>query len=81
MVGVYWFGAPMFPSFAAWGALLAGLILALALALPRSFYTRQTFWALFQLPMGILAMLKALLQVKGRHKEFVHTPKDFQQKP
>ncbi len=57
----------------AWTLLLLGGILSFLLAIPRRYYNFVTLKALFSLPKAFWLMLKALLQVKGSNKEFIHT--------
>ena len=60
------------PSF--WLALLAGTGAALLLALPAHLYTRQVGRAVLHLPVALVAMLLALLQIKKSQSSFRPTP-------
>ncbi|MEZ4772659.1 MAG: glycosyltransferase [Bacteroidia bacterium] len=57
-----------------WWGLLALLGLALALAVPLSFYNRRFFQALITLPGTFFTMFTLLFKLKGANKQFIHTP-------
>ena len=60
-----------------WFSMGIAYIFVLVLSVPRRFYTFTTLKAVAQLPVLMIAMLKALLKVKAGRKEFLHTPKAF----
>jgi len=49
----------------------------LVLSVPVRFYSTETLKAVMQVPVLMIAMVKALLRVKTGRKEFIHTPKTF----
>ena len=57
----------------AWSLLLTGGLLSFLLAIPRSYLNTNTLRALVSLPKAFFLMFKALFQVKGSNKEFIHT--------
>ena len=67
----------LFPSPAWW--ILLGILFSFTMffSIPRAFYNFQTLKALLHLPALIFKMLKALLRVKSKRTEFLHTPKTF----
>lgn len=64
-------------SLTCWGLLFSAYLLSLFIAIPASFYTRQTALAILHLPRIIFLFIRAALQAKTTRKEFVHTPKTF----
>ncbi len=61
-----------------WGLLLFCIyIVSLIIAVPSRFYNYNTVKALLQLPFIILIYISALIGIKPKRKEFVHTPKSF----
>jgi hypothetical protein len=50
---------------------------ALLISIPRSFYNMQTLAALGKIPSLMFSMIKAVLQMKNKRTEFLHTPKSF----
>jgi hypothetical protein len=56
-----------------WIAIVAGCIVALLVALPRSMYSIKTLKALASLPRGMFLMLGSLFKIKGADKQFIHT--------
>jgi cellulose synthase/poly-beta-1,6-N-acetylglucosamine synthase-like glycosyltransferase len=65
------------PVWIAWTGLMALYGLTLLVAIPPSFYSRDTFKALLKIPVLMFAMIKALLGVKKNRSGFIHTPKEF----
>jgi cellulose synthase/poly-beta-1,6-N-acetylglucosamine synthase-like glycosyltransferase len=63
-----------------WCCAMIGYGCTLVLAIPARYYTTATLKALLHIPVLILSMLKALLKVKPRRKEFLHTVKHFKAK-
>lgn len=56
------------------GFLLLTLTTILLLALPKTLWNRHMITGIFNLPKGFALIIKALLQVKGSNKSFIHTP-------
>jgi len=56
-----------------WGIVFALIFAAFMLAVPRKYYTMDTFKALLTLPKGFFLMLKSLLTIRGANKKFIHT--------
>ncbi|MDD3078998.1 MAG: glycosyltransferase family 2 protein [Paludibacter sp.] len=68
----YWLNIqPIYSS--AWIIECTLCILALLMSVPASYYDKKTFWALLELPKGMLLMLSSLLKIKGANKQFLHT--------
>jgi len=67
----------LLPSWPYWAGLMAMYGLTLWLAIPASFYNRETVKAFLKIPVLMLAMLKALMGAKKNKSEFIHTPKEF----
>ena len=65
------------PSGIYWISMIALYAVTLSVSVPASFYNMQTLRALAQVPVLMIAMVKALLQVKKKRTEFIHTPKSF----
>ncbi len=51
--------------------------LTLLISIPRSFYSMQTLGALSHVPLLMFSMIRAVLQMKKKRTEFIHTPKSF----
>lgn len=62
-----------FPGFYTWLTLFIGTTIALMISVPRRFYNKATFIALFSLPYGFILMIISLLTIKGASKKFIHT--------
>lgn len=62
-LGYYW-----------WPAMLAANIVAIMLAIPRSFYSFRIITALFAVPGVFFRMLALMFRIKGANKTFIHTP-------
>ncbi len=71
----------MAPGPLAWIAVVGGYFFLLAISIPLAFYSMGTVRALFQVPVLMLSMVKALLRIKKNRTEFLHTEKTFQQDP
>ncbi|MEO1030390.1 MAG: glycosyltransferase [Bacteroidota bacterium] len=56
-----------------WLINLTLLVVAFALALPRSFYNTATLKAMLSIPTAFLRMFALLFQLKGANKKFIHT--------
>ncbi|MBS1600331.1 MAG: glycosyltransferase [Bacteroidetes bacterium] len=54
--------------------------LTLFISIPKAHYNGNTIKALLQVPVLMLSMIKAVLQMKKSRKEFLHTPKSFTEK-
>jgi cellulose synthase/poly-beta-1,6-N-acetylglucosamine synthase-like glycosyltransferase len=59
---------------AVWWVLFTINLLAFALAVPVSFYTKRFFRALLALPEAFLVMTSLLFKLKGANQKFIHTP-------
>jgi cellulose synthase/poly-beta-1,6-N-acetylglucosamine synthase-like glycosyltransferase len=62
-LGYYW-----------WPAMLAVNILAILIAIPRSFYSVKILSSLLELPGVFLKMALLMFRIKGANKTFIHTP-------
>jgi cellulose synthase/poly-beta-1,6-N-acetylglucosamine synthase-like glycosyltransferase len=60
-----------------WLALMLSYSVVLFLSVPAKFYNAATLKAVGQVPILMIAMVKALLRIKSNRKEFIHTPKTF----
>jgi cellulose synthase/poly-beta-1,6-N-acetylglucosamine synthase-like glycosyltransferase len=60
-----------------WIAMMGLYYLTLLISIPLSFYSLQTIKALSRVPLLMLSMIRAVLQIKKRRSEFIHTPKSF----
>ena len=67
----------LFPAPVYWLSLIAAYGLVLILSVPGRFYSANTLKAVMQVPVLMLAMIKAILKIKTGRKEFLHTPKTF----
>ena len=54
--------------------LFFGLILALLLGIPYKWYNKQLLTAILQIPFALLAIVKALFNIKKAKNNFFHTP-------
>ncbi len=57
-----------------WVGLLLINSISLWISVPARFFNKELLKALAQIPKAILCMVKALLNIKGADKEFIHTP-------
>jgi hypothetical protein len=67
----------LFPGWPAWTALIGLYLLTLCISVPSAYYSAKTLRALSQVPVLMIAMMRALLQMKKKRAEFLHTPKTF----
>ena len=67
----------LFPGRPVWIGLMSVYFFALFISIPGVFYSMNTLSALSQLPVLMLAMIRALMQIKKKRTEFIHTPKSF----
>jgi cellulose synthase/poly-beta-1,6-N-acetylglucosamine synthase-like glycosyltransferase len=65
------------PSPGIWVFMMGIYFSALLISIPRSFYNMQTLAALGKIPSLMFSMIKAVLQMKNKRTEFLHTPKSF----
>ena len=56
-----------------WGGVWTLTIIALAIAIPKKFYNRETFKAIRSLPRVFLIMFFSLFKLKGANRSFIHT--------
>ncbi len=78
----HYFQLPLIrPSFVVWASMMGLYLLTLLISIPRLFYSTKTLWALSRLPLLMYAMMRAVLQMKKKRREFIHTPKSFVNKP
>lgn len=56
-----------------WWVLLALLLVALGVAIPRSLYTHRLFIATVELPLTFMFMIFNIFRLKGANKNFIHT--------
>lgn len=62
------------PGAALWGILAVAYALAYAIAIPRMYWNKEMFQAMKCLPNTLWIMCKAMFQIKGANKQFIHTP-------
>src|SRR5687768_1395609 len=65
------------PSYSWWLLITCMYITTLLLSIPASHYSPTTARALIYVPVLMLSMVKALFKMKLSRKEFLHTPKAF----
>jgi cellulose synthase/poly-beta-1,6-N-acetylglucosamine synthase-like glycosyltransferase len=74
----YVFHLPLMqPSLPIWIAMMGLYFLTLFISIPISFYSIQTLRALSHVPLLMFTMVRAVLQMKKKRTEFIHTPKSF----
>jgi cellulose synthase/poly-beta-1,6-N-acetylglucosamine synthase-like glycosyltransferase len=74
----YVFHLPLLqPSPPTWIAMMALYFFTLCISIPNSFYSIQTLVALSRVPLLMFSMVRAVLQMKKKRTEFIHTPKSF----
>jgi len=74
----HYFHLPLIrPSLAVWLTMMGLYIFTLLISIPRIFYSTRTLWAMSRLPLLMYAMMRAVLQMKKKRREFIHTPKTF----
>lgn len=56
-----------------WWLLFGLLIIALAVAIPRSLYTHRLLIAMIELPLTFMSMILNIFRLKGANKSFIHT--------
>ncbi|UOY08104.1 glycosyltransferase family 2 protein [Muricauda sp. SCSIO 64092] len=56
-----------------WHLTAALTILAFIMAVPKKFYSKSTFTAIWTLPKAFLVMFLSLFKLKGANKKFIHT--------
>lgn len=59
--------------FIRWWILLAVYSFSLAICLPPRFYNKQFFSAILRLPMAIIRMIQATLNIRTANQKFIHT--------
>jgi cellulose synthase/poly-beta-1,6-N-acetylglucosamine synthase-like glycosyltransferase len=69
----------LYPPSGWWIACMVLYAITLFISIPRAYYNKNTFKALLHIPVLMLSMLKAMLQMKKNRKEFLHTPKSFKE--
>jgi cellulose synthase/poly-beta-1,6-N-acetylglucosamine synthase-like glycosyltransferase len=60
-----------------WIAMMGLYFLTLFISIPRNFYSMQTLGALSKVPLLMFSMIRAVLRMKNKRTEFLHTPKSF----
>jgi len=74
----HYFRLPLIrPSLAVWLSMMGLYLVTLLISIPRIFYSTKTLWAMSRLPVLMYAMMRAVLQMKKKRREFIHTPKSF----
>jgi cellulose synthase/poly-beta-1,6-N-acetylglucosamine synthase-like glycosyltransferase len=74
----YFFSIAIFhPAPVYWLSMIGIYAVTLFISIPSSFYNWQTVLALSRVPILMIAMVKAVLQLKKKRSEFIHTPKSF----
>ena len=69
----------LFPAWPFWIVVFLLYFLALFISIPISFYSLGTLRALSRVPALMIAMIRALLQMKKKRTEFIHTEKVFRE--
>ena len=59
--------------FELWLIVTVMVFASFALSVPKSFYNKKTFIAVFSLPKAFILMLLSLFRLKGANKKFIHT--------
>jgi cellulose synthase/poly-beta-1,6-N-acetylglucosamine synthase-like glycosyltransferase len=67
----------LFPGWPVWTVLIGLYLLTLCISIPSAYYSAKTVKALGQVPVLMVAMIRALMQMKKKRAEFLHTPKTF----
>jgi hypothetical protein len=67
----------LIPAWPWWAGTFLLYLLTLIIAIPSSFYNKNTASALLHVPALALSMVRALLRIKQNKKGFLHTPKEF----
>jgi cellulose synthase/poly-beta-1,6-N-acetylglucosamine synthase-like glycosyltransferase len=57
-----------------WVGLAVTYFLAYAIAIPKTYWNKDMLQAIASLPKTIWVMCKAMLNIKGANKQFIHTP-------
>jgi cellulose synthase/poly-beta-1,6-N-acetylglucosamine synthase-like glycosyltransferase len=74
----YVFHLPLLePSPLVWIVMMSLYFVTLFISIPSSFYSMQTLRALSRVPLLMFSMIRAVLQMKKKRTEFIHTPKSF----
>ncbi len=68
---------PILPPLLWWIVMDCMFAFSLLFAIPGKLYNRQMLSAILHLPALILSMIKALLKIKRKRTEFLHTPKTY----
>ena len=68
------------PWFNWWLALFVVHLATFLLAVPSKMYTAKTAIALIAVPVLLLSMIRAMLRINTKRKEFLHTPKSYSEK-
>jgi cellulose synthase/poly-beta-1,6-N-acetylglucosamine synthase-like glycosyltransferase len=77
----HYFQLPLIrPSFVVWLSMMGLYLFTLLISIPRIFYSTKTLWAMSRLPLLMYAMMRAVVQMKKKRREFLHTPKTFVEK-
>lgn len=64
----------LFFSYLIWPVLLSLMIIAMIMAIPREYYSKELLKAVFKIPGLFLRMFLLLFKLKGANKKFIHTP-------
>jgi cellulose synthase/poly-beta-1,6-N-acetylglucosamine synthase-like glycosyltransferase len=67
----------LYPDWTTWLLMMGLYFLTLFISIPAVFYSMNTLRALSRVPVLMIAMIRALLQMKKKRAEFIHTPKSF----
>jgi cellulose synthase/poly-beta-1,6-N-acetylglucosamine synthase-like glycosyltransferase len=60
-----------------WVLMMSMYFVTLFISIPLSFYSVETLAALSKVPLLMISMVRAVLQMKKKRTEFLHTPKSF----
>jgi len=56
-----------------WSIVMAIVVMAFAIGIPRKFYNKATLQAIMSLPKAFFIMFASLFKLKGANKKFIHT--------
>lgn len=67
----------LYPPTIWWIMMSLVFVITLILCIPREFANRSTMKAVLHVPVLIISMVKALLKIKKKRTQFLHTPKNY----
>jgi cellulose synthase/poly-beta-1,6-N-acetylglucosamine synthase-like glycosyltransferase len=76
-VGFYFIQDWLFYGYAIWLILFSVNTIAILMAIPREFFTKELGLAILQLPIIFMKMFTLLFKLGGANKKFIHTPHTY----